>query len=215
MIAIVFDKSGTLIDTNRVSKDLEKNEYHFYKSSIELIEDNPNLFLVTISTDPRYTFLKENPKKSLGQSIIDLDIGYEVVFKGPNAIIDKNKILKWAEEITVEEVNDTIKKLKKQFDVCTLVGCGIVCDSEKEKITHIVSSSGKIKSGVFELFEFLESEGMDIYLATGDNPCSVYPLAKRLGIQENFVFPQVDPEGKRKIISDLKKSYEQVIMVGD
>jgi len=56
---------------------------------------------------------------------------------------------------------------------------------------------------------------MDIYLATGDNPCSVYPLAKRLGLHENFVFPQVDPEGKRKIISNLKKIYEQVIMVGD
>lgn len=215
MIAIVFDKSGTLIDTNRVSKDLEKNEFHFYKSCIELIETDPNLFLVTISTDPRSTFLQEDPNKSLAQSIKDLDIGYEVVFKGPKAIIDKKKILEWTEKVTIQEVNDTIKKLKKQFDVCTLVGCGFVANSEKEKITHIVSSSGKIKTGVFELFDFLESERMDIYLATGDNPCSVYPLAKRLGIQESFVFPQVDPDGKRKLISDLKKIYEQVIMVGD
>ncbi|NYT03809.1 MAG: HAD family hydrolase, partial [Candidatus Methanofastidiosa archaeon] len=100
-------------------------------------------------------------------------------------------------------------------DICTLVGCGVVGDSERKIITHIVASSGKIKEGVFELFDYLQSEGMDVYLATGDNPCSVYPLARRLGIVDNFVFPQVDPDGKKKIISDLKKTYEQVIMVGD
>ncbi len=215
MIAIVFDKSGTLVDTKRVSKDLEKNEFIYHKSSIELIEDNPDLFLVTIATDPRDTFLREDPKKSLGQSVKDLNIGFEVVFKGANAIIDKDKILNWAESITIEEVNETIKKLKKQFDVCTLVGCGVVGDSQRETITYIVASSGRIKEGVFELFDFLQLEGMDVYLATGDNPCSVYPLAKRLGIIDNFVFPQVDPEGKRKLISNLKKTYEQVIMVGD
>ncbi|NMC61126.1 MAG: HAD family hydrolase [Candidatus Methanofastidiosa archaeon] len=215
MIAIVFDKSGTLIDTKRVSKDLEKNEFYFYKSCIELIQTNPNLFLATMSADPRNTFLHEDPHKSLGQSIIDLEIGYEVVFKGPKAIIDKKKILSWTKKVTIEDVNETIRKLKKEYDVCTLLGCGFVGDSEREKITHIVSSSGKIKGGVFELFDFLSSEQMDIYLATGDNPCSVYPLAKRLGIPDNFVFPQVDPEGKRKLISDLKKTYEQVIMVGD
>jgi len=215
MIAIVFDKSGTLVDTKRVSKDLEKNEFIYYKSCIELIEDNPNLFLVTITTDPRYTFLQEDYKKTLGRSIKDLNIGFEVVFKGTNAVIDKEKILKWAEKITIREVNETLKKLKKEFDVCTLVGCGVVADSKKEKIIYLVASSGKIKEGVFELFDFLQSEGMDIYLATGDNPCSVYPLAKRLGILNNFVFPQADPEGKRKLISNLKKTYEQVIMVGD
>lgn len=215
MIAIVFDKSGTLVDTKRVSQDLEKNEFIYHKSCIELIEDNPNLFLVTLATDPRSTFLQEDSKKSLGHSIKDLKIGFEVVFKGVNAVIDKEKILKWTEDITIEEVNETIKKLKKQFDICTLVGCGIVGDSEKNKITYIVASSGRIKEGVFELFDFLQSEEMDIYLATGDNPCSVYPLAKRLGILENFVFPQVDPEGKKEIISNLKKTYEQVIMVGD
>ena len=85
MIAIVFDKSGTLVDTKRVSKDLEKNEFIYYKSCIELIEDNPNLFLVTIATDPRCTFLQEDSKKSLGNSIKDLNIGFEVVFKGINA----------------------------------------------------------------------------------------------------------------------------------
>lgn len=215
MIAIVFDKSGTLVDTKRVSKDLEKNDFIYHKSCIELIEDNPNLFLVTIATDPRCTFLQEDSKKSLGDSIKELNIGFEVVFKGNKAVINKEKILKWAEDITIEEVNETIKKLKKEFDICTLVGCGVVGDSEREKITHIVASSGKIKEGVFQLFDFLQSEEMDIYLATGDNPCSVYPLAKRLGILDNFVFPQVDPEGKRKIISNLKKTYEQVIMVGD
>jgi len=215
MIAIVFEKSGTLVDTKRVSKDLEKNEFLYYKSCIELIEDNPNLFLVTITTDPRYTFLQEDYKKTLGRSIKDLNIGFEVVFKGTNAVIDKEKILKWAEKITIREVNETLKKLKKEFDVCTLVGCGVVADSKKEKIIYLVASSGKIKEGVFELFDFLQSEGMDIYLATGDNPCSVYPLAKRLGILNNFVFPQADPEGKRKLISNLKKTYEQVIMVGD
>ncbi|KYC44565.1 MAG: Soluble P-type ATPase-like phosphatase [Candidatus Methanofastidiosum methylothiophilum] len=215
MIAIVFDKSGTLVDTKRVSKDLEKNEFIYHKSSIELIEDNPNLFLVTIATDPRSTFLQEDPKKTLGLSIKELNIGFEVVFKGINAVIDKEKIIKWSEKILIEEVNETIKKLKEEFDICTLVGCGVVVDSKKEKITHIVASSGKIKDGVFDLFDYLRSEGIEVYLATGDNPCSVYPLAKRLGIQDTFVFPQVDPEGKRKIISNLKKTYEQVIMVGD
>ncbi|HNV93868.1 MAG: Soluble P-type ATPase-like phosphatase [Candidatus Methanofastidiosum methylothiophilum] len=215
MIAIVFDKSGTLVDTKRVSKDMESSEFIYHKSCLELIENNPNLYLVTISTDPRETFLLEDPKKNLGNSIKDFNIGFEVVFRGIDAIIDKNKILKWAERISIEEVNETLKKLKKEFDVCTLVGCGMVVDSKKEKITHIVASSGKIKEGVFELFDFLQLEGMDIYLATGDNPCSVYPLAKRLGIMDSFVFSQVDPEGKRKIISNLKKNYEQVIMVGD
>lgn len=215
MIAIVFDKSGTLVDTKRVSKDLKKNKYIYLKSCIELIENSPNLFLVTMATDPRSTFLQEPPNKSLKQSIIDLSIGFEVVFKGAKAIPDKEKILDWTEEIAIDEVNETIRKLKKKFDVCTLAGCGVVGDSEKEKITYIVASSGRIKEGVFELFDYLESEGMDIYLATGDNPCSVYPLAKRLGILDSFVYPQVDPEGKRDLISNLKKSYQQVIMVGD
>ncbi len=215
MIAIVFDKSGTLVDTKRVSKDLEKNKYIYLKSCIEFIEDSPNLFLVTMATDPRTTFLQEDPTKSLKKSIKELNIGFEIVFKGSKAIIDRQKILDWTEKITISEVNETIKKLKKKFDICTLVGCGFVVDSEKEKITHIVASSGRIKEGVFDLVEYLQSENMNIYLASGDNPCSVYPLAKRLGIPDNFVYPQVDPEGKRNIISTLKKNHEQVIMVGD
>ena len=44
---------------------MENNEFIYHKSCLELIDNNPNLYLVTISTDPE-RLLRDDPKKISG-----------------------------------------------------------------------------------------------------------------------------------------------------
>ncbi|HDN65034.1 MAG TPA: HAD family hydrolase, partial [Methanosarcinales archaeon] len=55
----------------------------------------------------------------------------------------------------------------------------------------------------------------DLYIASGDSMRNLSILAGRLKIPQDHVVPVATPHIKERLILDLKKTYDTVVMVGD
>ena len=72
-----------------------------------------------------------------------------------------------------------------------------------------------LKSGTAEVTRQLQSEGLKVYLVTGDNKLTAQAIAREASIPAENVFAEVRPEQKAQFIADLQKKGERVAFVGD
>jgi Cu+-exporting ATPase len=72
-----------------------------------------------------------------------------------------------------------------------------------------------LKPGAREVMQQLQSEGLKVYIVTGDNPLTAQAIAGEAGIPSENVFAEVRPEQKSQFILDLQKKGERVAFVGD
>jgi Cu+-exporting ATPase len=79
----------------------------------------------------------------------------------------------------------------------------------------LVAVADTLKDGAREAVEALESQGLSVYLLTGDNRRTAAAVAGRLGIDDARVIAEVMPEHKSDMIVELQEKGLKVAMVGD
>jgi Cu+-exporting ATPase len=79
----------------------------------------------------------------------------------------------------------------------------------------LVAVADTLKDGAREAVEALESQGLSVYLLTGDNRRTAAAVAGRLGIEDARVIAEVMPEHKSDTIIELQEKGLKVAMVGD
>ena len=84
--------------------------------------------------------------------------------------------------------------------------------SKNDKILGIIAVADTIKSDAKEAISELKRMGIKTVMLTGDNERTALAIAKQAGVDE--VIAGVLPDGKEKVISNLKK-HGKVAMVGD
>ena len=84
--------------------------------------------------------------------------------------------------------------------------------TKNDKILGIIAVADMIKPDAKEAIAELKSMGIKTVMLTGDNERTAKAIAKQAGVDE--VIAGVLPDGKEKVIQDLKK-HGQVAMVGD
>lgn len=82
-----------------------------------------------------------------------------------------------------------------------------------KKIAGLVSVADPIKSTTADALKHLQSEGLRILMATGDNEKTAKAVAEKLGIDQ--IRADVLPEDKAQIVRDLQSSGLKVAMAGD
>ncbi len=75
--------------------------------------------------------------------------------------------------------------------------------------------SDTLKPGARAVIEQLRHQGLQIYLATGDNPLTAARVAAEVGIPGDSVFAEVRPDGKAELVARLQKQGHRVAFVGD
>jgi Cu+-exporting ATPase len=118
--------------------------------------------------------------------------------------------LRWLQEARVDLSGgkEFIDKNSKQG--ATIVGLAV------EKSLHgVFAVKDAVKPGAREVVEQLKTQGLKVYLVTGDNSLTATSIAQQAGIKSENVFAEVRPEQKAELVAKLQKAGERVAFVGD
>lgn len=88
----------------------------------------------------------------------------------------------------------------------------LALDSE---IVAAIALTDNLKANAAEVVATLRREGKKVAMVTGDNRRTADAIAANLGITSDFIFAEVRPEEKAKIIQKLQSAGERVAFVGD
>lgn len=211
-LAVVMDVAGTIMRMYRVAKDISQDVILERIITWELIMENRGRALVVPQIDPDH-ILSRNPDDPIG-----------VLAKGREECI---RISCSSSQISRDEILRILKsspaKLRDLQEACSLVKekcpgnyrtAGFIADQAHEKIVYALSTGGVPFPGFDRVLVELEAMGADVYVASGDSRRSLNVLSE-LGIDPSRINPMATPWQKRDIVAELKKSYSQVVMVGD
>lgn len=79
----------------------------------------------------------------------------------------------------------------------------------------IITIADTIKTTSLNAIEQMKSQGLKVYMLTGDSKRSANLVAKQVGISEKYIIANVLPAEKAEFIEGLKNKGEVVAMVGD
>ncbi len=185
--AIVFDKSGTILNPCRILFDFEKKEFIYHVSTLNIVKKLKG-FLLNIEDNDRfkisYSFSSEIPKIS----IEDIRNNYDVLKR-------------------IE--NEALNHCHSEIGTCK----ALILD-EKGNIRYAVGLGGRIYDDAKYAIDKLRKIS-DIFIATGNCKKATLKCAKILGIKEKFVIYNATPKEKMEFVKLLKLFYGCVIMVGN
>jgi len=92
----------------------------------------------------------------------------------------------------------------------TLVGLAL-----NHSLTGVFAVKDTVKPGAADVVSQLQSQGLKIFLVTGDNAGTAAVIARQSGIAPENVFAEVRPEQKAEFVAKLQAKGERVAFVGD
>jgi len=200
---VVFDKTGTLtyanphvVDVLIEKKDLKKEPFLALVSALEEGSKHPlGKAIIAAAPEPkRYSVQAFQNYSGLG---VSGEIDGVVYFAGSPAFITQFTALQSSHKAQafLEEGNS------------------IVALATKEEIIGYIALADTIRESAKVAVEKLQSDGIEVYMLTGDNERCAQKVALELGIKHFFA--EVLPDGKAEAISKLKNEGKFVCMVGD
>lgn len=85
--------------------------------------------------------------------------------------------------------------------------------ADEEKTLGVIAIADAVKASAKDCIDELHNRGIDVYMLTGDNERTARAIASQVGIKN--VISDVKPDGKAKVISELKAKEKNICMVGD
>lgn len=214
MKAIVFDKSGTFVDTMRVAYDLSTGELQSGVSSACIVDNMEQGALLILERSVSKDILSERSGMAFDEFCRQRNLSLKNVYSTAVGHIDTDKALSQCADIPMELFQIALQELVRLVgDVRT--NLGIVYDAEKGRPSHVLCTGGCIYPGVEELFSYLKERDWHIYVATGDTLEGMREISVKLDIPcKNIFCFQTEPK-KAESIRMLKEEYDTVVMVGN
>jgi len=82
-------------------------------------------------------------------------------------------------------------------------------------LANILVLGDAIKSDASMTIKYLNQNGMDVFIASGDNEATVQSIASQLNIQSANVKGSLRPEDKKNLVTSMKNQGKTVVFVGD
>lgn len=108
--------------------------------------------------------------------------------------------------IETKTYEDVISGFEEEAKTVLLVAAG-------KRLIGIIAVADRLKSGVKEAMNALESMGIKTVMVTGDNERTARAIQKQANIEH--VVAGVTPDGKVDALRNLQETYQTVAMVGD
>ncbi|HDK42734.1 MAG TPA: cation-translocating P-type ATPase, partial [Candidatus Pacearchaeota archaeon] len=202
--AIVFDKTGTLTEGKpEVTDILSLNKY----SEKELLK-----IAVSLESRSKHPIAETivNYSQRKGIKPVNISEFKSITGKGLKGRI-RNKVFyagnkSFFANLKIKFNKDMIKNLENKGKTVILIG-------DSRKIIGIISLSDKIRPASEQTIKDLKEKGIKTIMLTGDNESAAKAIAKRIKIDEYYA--ELLPEDKVKVIDELLKKHEHVVMVGD
>lgn len=201
---IIFDKTGTLTEGKpEVTDIVTLNEY----SSKDMLKIAVSL--ETCSVHPIAEAIVERAKRE-DIILIDIQKFESIAGKGLKGEIggetfyigSKNFFI----ELGISIPNKPIENLEKNGKTVILIG-------SNNHVIAIIAVMDKIRESAPNVIKNLKNRGIKTVILTGDNRVVAEAIAKKLEIDEYYA--ELLPEDKVRIVSNLLKRSEHVVMIGD
>jgi Cu+-exporting ATPase len=135
-----------------------------------------------------------------------------VTGKGVSGMVDGQKV-SLGNAAMMADLGISIDTLAAQADVMRGEGKTAMFVTVDGKPAGLIAVADPIKSTTVEAIRALHDKGLTIIMATGDNERTAKAVAAKLGIDE--VRADMLPEGKLKLIDELRAKGAKVAMAGD
>ena len=116
---------------------------------------------------------------------------------------------------TFFDVRKSAEMLIKRYDLDICSGSAIIVDMHKKRIDYAYTAGGLFFKDTFNLFKTLNELNYQIFIASGDNKDSLLKIASILNVPKTNVFDTCNINCKKKVVCELQKKYNKVIMVGN
>lgn len=203
---VIIDKTGTATEgkptvTDIVCYNVDEERLIALTGAVEKMSEHPLAEAV----------LNEQKRLSVPELTAK---DFEAVFgKGVKAKVDEESVfvgnLPFMEEsgiIVEENVKEKVKELAAKGKTPLVV-------AENARIIGIIAVADKVKKGTVEAIERFKTMGLRVVMLTGDNQITAEAVKNEIGADE--VIAGVLPDGKAKVVEEIKKSGHKVAMVGD
>lgn len=200
--AVVLDKTGTVTEGKPIVTDMEwiteeSSELSNLLYSIEKSSDHP--LAEAICDFLKGSQLIENIK-------IENKVGQGVRMMIDDAVYLVGNVNLFSQDSVNQNINKRIDELVNEAKTVVLFG-------SEDKIFSIIALSDKIKDTSTEAIRQLQSNGINVYLLTGDNEETAKEISRQAGI--NHYQSKALPEDKLNFVKQLQDEGKVVAMVGD
>lgn len=212
--AIVFDSAGTLMKMYRVAKHIPTGKILLDVVSTNIVRSCPLCALVSIQIEP--VKVETCPGTASLSDFIPEHVDIDVICMSKSVTKEMvHEILRKNPMVTVRDLQDVLEVVHEKCRRIFYIGLGFAVDADSGTVTHTISTGGKLFAGTYDTVRSLAQAGASIFIASGDRKPKLLLLANRLDIPQEHVFGTATPVMKQELVSDLKKEYDRVVMVGN
>jgi len=216
-VAVVFDSAGTLLRTYRVVKDVEKGDLLRGVETTTLTFADQDRALLVLHLHSREV-IDAPPEMILSDYISVNGVGFGVACMRRVIPVDELGAVLAADRVA--RVADLQECIRAVWECCRkeeimTMDSGVILHVGKGCIEYTVTSGGRPFRGARDVIARLHALGVRTYVASGDRDTKLIRMADILGIPRDRVYGFATPYLKARIIDNLKRQHDVVVMVGD
>lgn len=201
--AVIFDKTGTLTSGKPELTDIialgNKNETELLQlaGSMESLSNHPIAKAITSA------FQKENLKRlEIENHATQPGIGISATIEGISYFIGT-----LSDDEISSEISSKVASLKQKGKTISYL-------QASDTIIGAFGIADRIRSSAVNAIQDLKTQGIEVFMLTGDGKEAAEAIASQLDIAGSNVFHSMSPEEKMQKVEELQKQYK-LVMVGD
>lgn len=98
---------------------------------------------------------------------------------------------------------------------CSTRGSTVVGLAVEKMLLGLFEVRDPVQPNAHAVIKQLQRQGLNIFLATGDNSRSAETIARQVGIEEKNILAEVRPEQKAEFVQKLQRNGQRVAFIGD
>ena len=131
--------------------------------------------------------------------------GLEARFRGKMLLLGNRRLMQ-EKKVSTNFIEQVLQKLEHE-------GKTVMILAVNKKLAGVIAVADTLKEFSQRAVKQLYSEGIEVFMITGDNERTARAIAKQVGIKN--VLSEVLPEDKAKEVKKIQQSGKKVAMVGD
>ena len=216
-VAVVFDSAGTLLNTYRVARDICNRRLLPGVETTTLTFSSPDRVLIVLPVHSK-DLVAADPGLLLSEYLVQKKIGFGV--SCTRKIVTAEDIGDVLYTDSRAQAGDLQECIRNVWSVCKdetmlTLNSGAIINMKYKAVEFTLTAGGWPFEGARETITALHRMGVPTFIASGDRVTKLEMMADHLGIPRDRVYGVATPTVKAQIITDLRKEYDKVLMVGD
>lgn len=208
--ALVLDKTGTITegkpsvtDMKIYQADVTTEEMLTLAAILEKNSEHPLAKAIVAKADEKNLNISEEVShfEALVGAGIKGDINQKSYYIGTKSLMEK-------QNIATHQADQEVSTIESQ-------GKTVIYIADSQQLVGIIGLADQIKETSLKAIKELESQGVEVYMMTGDNQLAAEYIGQQIGLSAEHIFAKVLPADKANYVENLKKEGKFVAMVGD